>query len=54
MQLSEFKVGRTFRCGDQQWRCTDIGTWTVVAISIDSVAVPACSQDPGGDAGAVR
>lgn len=39
MRHAEFKIGGTFRCGGQLWRCTDIGTRTIVAIRIDRVAV---------------
>lgn len=39
MQHSEFKIGGTFRCGARLWRCTDIGTRTIVAIRIDRVEV---------------
>jgi hypothetical protein len=39
MQHSEFKIGATFHCGGGLWRCTDIGTRTIVAIRIDRVEV---------------
>jgi len=39
MQHSEFAIGETFWCGGRQWRCTDIGTRTIIAIRIDSVDV---------------
>ena len=39
MKLVEFAVGTDFWCGDRQFRCTDIGTRTVVAIRVDSVEV---------------
>ncbi len=39
MQLSDFTIGGTFWCGGRHWRCTDIGTRTVVAIRIDLVEV---------------
>lgn len=39
MRISEFTIGGTFCCSGRQWRCTDIGTWVVVAIRIDSVEV---------------
>ena len=39
MNLADFTLGMTFWCGGRQWRCTDIGTRTVIAIRIDSVAV---------------
>jgi hypothetical protein len=40
MRHAEFKIGGTFRCGGGRlWRCTDIGTRTIVAIRIDRVEV---------------
>ena len=39
MQHSEFKIGGTFWCGGRQWRCTDIGTRTIVAMRLDHVEV---------------
>lgn len=39
MKHSHFKIGAEFRCGGQLWRCTDVGTRTIVAIRIDSVQV---------------
>jgi hypothetical protein len=39
MTHSDFKIGGAFRCDEKIWRCTDIGTRTIVAIRIDSVEV---------------
>ena len=39
MEHSEFKIGGTFWCSGRQWRCTDVGARTIVAIRIDSVEV---------------
>jgi hypothetical protein len=39
MQHSEFAIGGTFWCGGRQWRCTDIGTRTIIAIRIDQVEI---------------
>ncbi len=36
MKLSEFKIGGEFRMGDEEYRCTDIGT-RVVAIRITNI-----------------
>ena len=36
MKHAEFKVGEEFWCGGGQWRCTDIGTRTIVAVRLDS------------------
>jgi hypothetical protein len=45
MQLSEFKIGGTFWCSGRQWRCTDIGTRTAIAIRIDSVDVGSANPE---------
>ncbi len=39
MKHSEFTIGGTFWCGSRQWRCTDIGSRTIVAIRLDEVEV---------------
>jgi hypothetical protein len=39
MDRSDFTLGGTFWCVERQWRCTDIGTRTIIAIRIDSVEV---------------
>jgi hypothetical protein len=39
MKHSEFAIGGEFWCGGGQWRCTDIGKRTIVAIRIDRVEV---------------
>ena len=39
MKYSEFVIGGTFWCSDQQWQCTDIGTRTIIAMRIDPVEV---------------
>ena len=39
MQHDEFTIGGTFWCSGQQWRCTDIGRRTIIAIRIDRVSV---------------
>ena len=39
MERSQFKIGGTFWCAGRTWRCTDIGTRTIVAIRVDSVEV---------------
>jgi hypothetical protein len=35
MKLSEFKIGETFFCGGNTWRCTDVGSRIVSAIQVD-------------------
>jgi hypothetical protein len=37
MEHGEFYIGLEFWCGDVQWRCTDVGSRTVIAIRIDSL-----------------
>lgn len=37
--ISDFVIGETFWCSGGLWRCTDIGTRTIIAIRIDSVEV---------------
>jgi hypothetical protein len=38
-ETRELQDRAEFRCGGRQWRCTDIGTRTIVAIRIDRVQV---------------
>lgn len=45
MEHPDFSIDATFWCDDRQWHCTEIGTRTVTAIHIDSVAV--ASTEPG-------
>ncbi|NJO93763.1 MAG: hypothetical protein HC820_04315 [Hydrococcus sp. RM1_1_31] len=35
MQHSDFSIGKEFFCGQRRWRCTDVGTRTIVAIALD-------------------
>lgn len=44
MEHSDFSIGATFWCGEGQWRCTDIGTRTIIAMRIDKVEIH--SNDP--------
>jgi hypothetical protein len=39
MEHTEVKIGGTFWSDSRQWRCTDIGTRTIVAIRLDHVEV---------------
>jgi hypothetical protein len=43
MKHGEFRIGGRFWCGGQSWRCTDIGTRTIVAICLDHVDVAGSS-----------
>jgi hypothetical protein len=35
MEHSEFHIGLEFWCSDKKWRCTDVGTRVIVAISLE-------------------
>ena len=39
MKHSDFQIGATFWCGGHEWRCTDIGTRTIIAVQVDEVKV---------------
>jgi hypothetical protein len=39
MKHCDFKIGEAFRYNEKVWRCTDVGTRTVVGMRIDSVEV---------------
>ena len=43
MALSDFRIGAEFESSGRVFRCTDIGTRTVVAIRVDSVTL-SCSD----------
>ena len=45
MKHSDFTLGGIFWCGGRQWRCTDLGTRTVIAIRIDSVNVQSTTPE---------
>jgi hypothetical protein len=36
---NDFDIGLEFWCGDRQWRCTDIGRRTIIAIRIDGAEI---------------
>jgi len=46
MQHGEFTIGKTFRCGDKRWRCTDVGTRVIVAICLDHDDDPSWYNGP--------
>ena len=39
MELADFNVGDEFRCGNGEYRCTDIGARTVIAIRLDHIEI---------------
>jgi hypothetical protein len=47
VEHSEFRIGIEFLCNESRFRCTDVGTRTVVAIRIDNVVVTTFGADGG-------
>jgi hypothetical protein len=35
MKHAEFRIGLEFSCGGKRWRCTDVGTRVIIAISLE-------------------
>jgi hypothetical protein len=35
MKHSDFRIGLEFWCGQRRWRCTDVGTRVITAISLE-------------------
>ena len=50
MKHSEFRIGLEFWCGGKRWRCTDVGTRVVTAISLElhELAELIASDDASG------
>ena len=46
MNHSEFSIGLQFWCGGKQWRCTDVGTRVVIAISLEPRDMVQVEVDP--------
>ena len=46
MRHDDFRVGMEFLRGGKQWRCTDIGRRTVIAISLDRDDDPSWYNGP--------
>lgn len=46
MKHSDFVIGKSFWCGGREWRCTDIGTRTIIAICLDDHEVVTVSLGP--------
>jgi len=46
MQHTEFEIGLEFECGGQRWRCTDVGTRTVIAIALEYPEDPSWYNGP--------
>ena len=48
MQHRDFCIGLEFWCGEKRWRCTDIGTRIIVAISLEPRDMVRLESDPDG------
>ena len=46
MHHREFKIGLRFACGDHRWRCSDIGTRTIIAFRLDHEDDPTWYSGP--------
>ena len=46
MRLEAFQIGLEFECGGQRWRCTDLGTRTVIAIALEHPEDPSWYNGP--------
>ena len=53
MRHDEFQIGLQFWCGSRRWRCTDVGTRVIIAISLEPHEVVEI-QRSAADSGAVR
>ena len=47
MKHSAFRIGLEFWCGDNRWRCTDVGTRVIIAISLEPHEVVELSKSDG-------
>lgn len=45
MKHEEFLIGEEFWCGGNRWRCTDIGTRVIVAISLGTHEIVLARRD---------
>lgn len=46
MRREDFQIGSVFVCGDDRWRCTDVGTRIIVAIRLDHEDDPSWYNGP--------
>ncbi len=46
MQHEVFSIGLEFWCGGKRWRCTDVGTRVIVAISLEPREMVQVETDP--------
>ena len=47
MEHREFWIGVEFWCGGHRWRCTDVGTRTIAAISLEPRELVEISYEDG-------
>lgn len=45
--LRAWDIGMEFMSGGRRWRCTDVGTRTIVAIRVDPVEIVSVGEDGG-------
>lgn len=45
MKLNDFHIGLEFWCSGKRWRCTDVGSRVVVAISLEEHEVVSSERD---------
>lgn len=50
MKHSDFEIGKTFICGGRKWRCTDIGTRTIIGICLDNTEIVTTPRDAAMEA----
>lgn len=46
VEHSDFRIGLEFRCGGKRWRCTDLGTRTIIAICLEHEDDPSWYSGP--------
>jgi hypothetical protein len=46
MKPRDFVIGKEFWCAGKRWRCSDIGTRVVVAISLEPHEIVSSEPDP--------
>lgn len=46
MTPKDFHIGLEFWCGGKRWRCTDVGSRVVVAISFEAQEASSSEHDP--------
>lgn len=47
MTHKDFHIGLEFWCCEKRWRCSDVGSRVVIAISLEEHEVVSSERDPG-------